>query len=70
MDTGIPASPEWMPAALGVTLGTLFTALNRFAMKRFWRAPRAPLNIVITGSTRGIGKAMARDFLKYDCSGF
>jgi hypothetical protein len=40
-------------------------ALNRYGVVRFWRAPTAPLRVVITGSTKGIGKALAREFLRY-----
>ena len=45
-------------------MGTLYAALNRFGMARFWAAPAAPLNVVVTGGTRGIGKAIAREFLR------
>ncbi len=54
---------DGVPAATGAALGALFAALNRFGMRRFWAAPRAPLNVVVTGGTRGIGKAVAREFL-------
>ena len=56
--------PVWGPAAVGAMVGAAFAALNRFGMKRIWRAPYGPLNVVITGGTRGLGKAMAREFLK------
>jgi hypothetical protein len=54
----------WGPAAAGAVVGALYAALNRFGMARFWAAPGAPLNVVVTGSTRGIGKAIAREFLR------
>ena len=56
--------PVWGPAAVGAMVGAAFAALNRFGMKRIWRAPYGPLNVVVTGGTRGLGKAMAREFLK------
>ncbi len=56
-------SPPHTPS--GVTVRFDFTAaLNRYGVVRFWRAPTAPLRVVITGSTKGIGKALAREFLR------
>lgn len=49
---------------MGATVGTLFAALNRAGMRRFWRAPNTQLNVVITGASKGIGKAIAREFLR------
>ncbi len=56
--------PVWGPAAMGAVVGAAYAALNRLGMKRIWRAPYSPLNVVVTGGTRGLGKAMAREFLK------
>jgi hypothetical protein len=56
--------PSWGPAAVGAILGVAFASLNRLGMKCIWRAPRKPLNVVLTGGTRGLGKAMAREFLR------
>ena len=53
-----------MPATMGATVGGLYAALNRAGMRRFWRAPNTQLNVVITGGGRGIGKAIAREFLR------
>ncbi len=33
------------------------------AIRNHWRSPIGPLCVVITGGTRGIGKALAREFL-------
>ena len=56
--------PVWGPTAVGAIVGAAYAALNRLGMKRIWRAPYSPLNVVVTGGTRGLGKAMAREFLK------
>ncbi|KAK9809547.1 hypothetical protein WJX73_000350 [Symbiochloris irregularis] len=60
----LPFTPSWMPCAVGMTVGTMFAVLNRFGMRRMWRAPAFPLNVVITGASRGLGKALAREFLR------
>ena len=61
---GAVVTPMWLPAVTGGAIGLLFAALNRAGLRRFWRAPAAPLNVVVTGSSRGIGKAIAREFLR------
>jgi NAD(P)-dependent dehydrogenase (short-subunit alcohol dehydrogenase family) len=46
-------------------VGGVFATLNRYCNARLWRPPASPLNIVVTGSTRGLGKALAREFLAH-----
>ena len=53
-----------MPAMMGATVGGLYAALNRAGMRKFWRSPTTQLNVVITGGGKGIGKAIAREFLR------
>jgi chlorophyll(ide) b reductase len=62
--SGHLAMPQYMPGVLGAAVGGLHAALNRAGMRRFWRAPDTHLNVVITGSAKGIGKALAREFLR------
>ena len=58
------AGPMWLPTVAGGMLGALYAGLNRAGMRRFWRAPHTPLCVVVTGGTKGIGKALAREFLQ------
>lgn len=53
-----------MSAVVGGSVGLGFAVFNAIAKRRLWSSPKKPLNVVITGSTRGIGKALAREFLK------
>jgi chlorophyll(ide) b reductase len=53
-----------VPILSGSLLGVFYAALNRAGMRRFWRAPDLPLRVAITGGSRGIGKALAREFLR------
>lgn len=57
-------APLWLPVTLGGSLGALFTCLNRVALRHHWRAPNHPLHVVITGGSRGLGKALAREHLR------
>ncbi|KIZ05848.1 chlorophyll(ide) b reductase [Monoraphidium neglectum] len=57
------AYPLWAPAAAGACLGGAFAALHRHAAVRLWRPPSGPLRLVVTGGTRGLGKALARQAL-------
>lgn len=49
----------------GAAIGGIFATVNRYCSARLWRPPASPLNIVVTGSTRGLGKALAREFLAH-----
>lgn len=61
---GLPG-PAWLPAVTGAVIGSIFATVNRYCNARLWRPPASPLNIVVTGSTRGLGKALAREFLAH-----
>eukprot|EP00877_Chromochloris_zofingiensis_P003905 jgi/Chrzof1/13515/Cz08g00200.t1_NYC1[v5.2] len=56
--------PTVTPALTGAALGGMFAMLDRYCKARLWRPPSSPLNIVITGGTKGLGKALTREFLQ------
>lgn len=57
--------PAWLPTVTGAVVGGVFATLNRYCSARLWRPPASPLNVVVTGSTRGLGKALARELLAH-----
>lgn len=52
------------PAATGAAIGAAFTAIERFAQSHVWAQPNDGLHVVITGGSRGLGKALAREMLR------
>lgn len=58
------SAPDWIAPSVGFFIGSLFAFVHRAAYVRAWKMPERPLNVVITGGTRGIGRAMAREFLR------
>eukprot|EP01026_Neomeris_dumetosa_P063310 TRINITY_DN6007_c0_g1_i2.p1 TRINITY_DN6007_c0_g1~~TRINITY_DN6007_c0_g1_i2.p1 ORF type:complete len:465 (-),score=45.21 TRINITY_DN6007_c0_g1_i2:439-1809(-) len=63
--SGYDVTVAWLPALIGGVVGSWFAVLNRFGLVRLWIPPKQSLNVVITGGTKGIGKAMAREFLLF-----
>ena len=57
-------TPAWLPVLAGGALGGLAAAAHHAAVRHVWRQPARPLRVVITGGSCGIGKALAREFLK------
>lgn len=57
-------SPCWLPIILGGALGAAYVVLNKAGLQYTWRQPEKNLCVVITGGTKGIGKALAREFLR------
>jgi hypothetical protein len=58
------AYPSWLCGAVGFFLGGTYALAYRAATVRIWVSPKVPLNVVITGGTRGIGRALVREFLQ------
>lgn len=56
--------PTWVCGSVGFFLGSSFALMHRALTARVWVKPKVPLNVVITGGTRGIGKALVREFLR------
>jgi hypothetical protein len=55
--------PSEVCGSVGFFLGASFAIAYRAATVRVWREPNVALNVVITGGTRGIGRALVREFL-------
>jgi chlorophyll(ide) b reductase len=64
LSSSFDSSPCWLPIILGGTLGAAYVVLNKAGLHYTWRQPAATLSVVITGGTKGIGKALAREFLR------
>jgi chlorophyll(ide) b reductase len=58
-----PADASAVGALLGASLGAAFAAAGSYARRSLWRAPARRLRVVVTGGTRGLGKALARELL-------
>jgi len=58
-----PAAAAFCGLAVGALLGGAYAALGRHARQSLWRLPARPLRVVISGGTRGLGKALAREML-------
>lgn len=57
------AYPSELCGSVGFLLGASFAISYRAATVRVWKEPSVALNVVITGGTRGIGRALVREFL-------
>jgi len=53
--------PFWVPAATGAVIGATFALLNRYCKARVWVQPQTAINVVVTGGSKGLGKAIARE---------
>ncbi|PSC70796.1 chlorophyll b reductase [Micractinium conductrix] len=57
-------TPLWAPALAGAALGGVYSAMFSQLARSCWCAPPAPLRVLVTGGSQGIGKALAREFLR------
>jgi hypothetical protein len=64
--TGVDC-PHWFPFFASVGLSFPFLLLVQYEIERFrtvQKTSKRRLNVVVTGATKGIGKALAREFLR------
>lgn len=48
--------PLWLPTLTGAAIGLVTAVAHRYCNARLWRPPTSPLNVLITGGTKGLGK--------------
>lgn len=48
--------PLWLPTLTGAAIGLVTAIAHRYCNARLWRPPTSPLNVLITGGTKGLGK--------------
>lgn len=58
-----PSDAALLGALLGAALGGAFAALGSYSRRALWVSPARRLRVVVTGGTRGLGKALARELL-------
>ena len=57
-----PSFPPGAAAGAGAALAALYAGVHALAGETAWARPAEPLRVVITGASRGLGKALARSF--------
>ena len=61
--SGAHGTPLWEPLGLGVLVGGIYATVVDICVVTRWLVPGRRLGVVVTGGSRGLGKAMAREFL-------